>query len=77
MNIASIVAWLSKRYPEQLVVTKQDYTELRQEVASYNVAIQELSKLNDRLTTLEVQVRKLNDANGFVSTAKGSFSLER
>lgn len=73
----NFIAWLSKRFPEQLVVSKQDYKELREELASYNVAFQGINNLNERLVSLEAQVRKLNDAQGFISTAKGSIKLER
>ncbi len=77
MNISSIVAWLSKRFPEQLVVSKQDYQDLREEVAQYNRAFQAVIELNERLVSLEAQVKKLNSANGFVNTQKGSLTLER
>ena len=72
-----LIAWLNRRFPEQLVLTKQDYTELRQEVGQYNIAFQQLNQLNERLVSLEAQVRKLNDSNGFVNTSKGSLRLER
>lgn len=77
MKLSTIVAWLSKRYPEQLTVTKQDWTELRQEMAQYNVLFQNQQEIVRQLASLDSQVKKLNAAQGFVSNAKGSFSLER
>ena len=72
-----LVAWLNRRFPEQLTVTKQDYTDLRQEVGQLNNAIQAIGELHTRLQAVEKQVTQLNNANGFISTAKGSFKLER
>ena len=79
MNLSTIVAWLARRYPEQLTVTKQDWTELRQEMAQYNVLFQNQQEIVKQLASLEAQVKKLNAAQGFVSgvNSKGSFSLER
>lgn len=74
---SSIVAWLSKRFPEQLVVTKQDYTDLRQEVAGYNILYQNVNKMVDLVTSFEKRLKNLENANGFVSTNKDSFKLER
>lgn len=73
----AIVAWLSKRFPQQLVVSVQEYKELREEVASYNVMIQGVNQLNERITALERQIKQLNEANGFINQPKGSFRLER
>ena len=75
--IRQLVAWANRRWPEQLTVTKQDYTELRQEVGQLNIAIQAIGELHNRLQVIEKQVTQLNNANGFISTAKGSFKLER
>lgn len=75
--LSALVAWLSKRFPEQLVVSKAEYKELREEVAQYNLAMQALGQLNERLVQTEAQVKRLNDANGFVSTKKGLLNLER
>jgi len=75
--LRSIVAWLSKRFPEQLVVSKQEYKEMREEIGQYNVAFQALNQLNERVVSLEAQIKRLNDSNGFVNTAKGSLRLER
>jgi hypothetical protein len=75
--LRSLISWLSKRFPEQVTVTKQDYTDLRQEVAELNRWLQGITDLNTRLTDVEKQVKLLNSANGFVNTKKGSFSLER
>lgn len=77
MSISAVVAWLSKRFPEQLVVTKQDWTELRQEVAGYNVMYQNQQQIVEQLTSLKKQVDELNKASGFISQGKGSFRLER
>lgn len=75
--LSRFVAWLSRRFPEQLVVSKQDYTELRQEVAQLNLIAQGINELHTRLQAAEKQITQLNNANGFVNTAKGSFKLER
>lgn len=75
--LSTIVAWLSKRFPEQLTVTRQDWTELRQEVASYNVLHQNQQQIVEQLTSLKKQVDELNKASGFVNQGKGSFRLER
>lgn len=72
-----LLAWLSKRFPEQLTLSVQEYKELREEMGQYNVAFQGLNQLNERLVMLEAQVKRLNDSNGFVNTAKGSLRLER
>ena len=77
MSISSVVSWLSKRFPEQLTVTKQDYTELRQEVASYNVLHQNQAQLVDALASMEKRLQAIEKANGFVQAGKGSFKLER
>lgn len=73
----TLIAWLNSRFPEQLVVTKQEYKEMREELSQYNVIIQGVSQLNDRMVLLEKQVQQLNTANGFVNVKKGSLSLER
>ena len=75
--LRALINWLSRRFPEQLVVSKQEYKELREELASYNLVIQGIGQLNERLVSLEAQVKRLNDSNGFVNTAKGSLRLER
>jgi hypothetical protein len=72
-----ILAWLNRRFPEVLTVTKQDYTELRQEVSQLNIGLQAITELHNRLQAVEKQVTQLNNANGFIQTAKGSFKLER
>ncbi len=68
---------LSRRFPEQLVITKQDYTDLRQEVAQLNVAVQAVQQLNDRLSKLERNVEQLNTIQGFTTIGKASGRLER
>jgi hypothetical protein len=75
--LRQLIAWLNKRYPEQVTVTKQDYTELRQEVAQLNLGLQGVNELNLRVVQLEKQIRTLNDAQGFVTQGKTSFRLER
>ena len=74
---SSIIAWLSKRFPEKLVITVKDYTELREEVADLNRYVQALKDINDRLLVLEKDIRQLNNANGFVQTKQGGVRLER
>jgi hypothetical protein len=78
MNLfRQLIGWLNRRFPEQLVVSVEEYKEMRQELAQYNVIIQGVSQLNDRLVMLENDVKRLNTANGFVNLKKGSLSLER
>jgi len=78
MNLfRSFIAFLNKRFPEQLVVSKEEYKQLREELGAYNVIVQGVSQLNDRVVSLEKQVQTLNTANGFVNLKKGSLSLER
>jgi len=72
-----LIAWLNRRFPQQLVVTVDEYKQMREELAQYNVIIQGVSQLNDRLVMLENDVKRLNTANGFVNLKKGSLSLER
>lgn len=72
-----LINWLSKRFPEQLVVSKEEYKQLREELGTYNVIVQGVSQLEARLAILERQVKVLNTANGFVNTSKGSISIER
>lgn len=73
----AFIAWLNRRFPERLTVTLQDYNELRAEVAQYNLIVQGIGQLNDRVVSLEAQVRRLNDSSGFINTSKGSLRLER
>lgn len=77
MMFRSIISWLNQRFPEQLVVSKQEYKEMREELAQYNTIIQGVVQLNERLAMVEKQVQQLNTANGFVNVKKGSLSLER
>lgn len=72
-----LIEWLYKRYPPKLVITVQDYTMLREEIGQLNVAAQAIGQLHDRIVFLEQQIKKLNDANGFVNIPKGSIRLER
>lgn len=72
-----LLAWLNKRFPEQLIVTAQEYKQLREELAQYNVLAQNIGILNTRIVSLENQVRQLNSANGFVTSQRGAFNLER
>lgn len=72
-----LIAWLNKRFPEQMVVTRQDYTELRQEVASYNVLHQNQSTIVAEIASLTKRLQALENINGFVQTGKNSFKLER
>jgi len=77
MSLSNVIAWLSKRFPEQLTVTRLDYTQLREEVASYNVLHQNQAQIVDKLITIEKRLKNLENANGFVSTDKSNFRLER
>lgn len=72
-----IIAYLAQRFPPKLEVSVQDYTMLREEVAQLNRAAQGVIELNLRLVTLESQVQRLNNANGFVNVKKGELTLER
>lgn len=60
-----------------MVVTRQDYTELRQEVASYNVLHQNQSTIVAEIASLTKRLQALENINGFVQTGKNSFKLER
>lgn len=71
------IEYLYKRFPPRLVVSVADFTSLREELASYNTLFQGVNQLNERIVSLEAQVRKLNDSQGFVSVKGGSFKLER
>lgn len=75
--ISKLFAWLSKRFPEKLELTLTEYKQMREELAQYNLVIQGIGQLNERLVSLEAQVKRLNDSNGFVNTSKGSLRLER
>lgn len=77
MSLSSVVAWLSKRFPEQLIVSKQDYKELREEVAGYNVLYQNVNKMVDLVQGFERRLKNLEQASGFVSSKDNSFKLER
>jgi hypothetical protein len=73
----ALFAWLNKRFPEQLTVTKQEYKELREEVAQLNLYVQGIQELNKEILLIKAQLGRLNDANGFQNNVKGSFKLER
>lgn len=73
----SFIAWLNKRFPEQLVVSKEEYKQLREELGAYNLIVQGVTQLAERVAMLEKEVQKLNTANGFVNLRKGSISIER
>lgn len=77
MSFSSVIAWLSKRFPEQLVVSKQDYTELREEVAGYNVLYQNVNNMVTLVNSFDKRLKNLEQANGFVSSKDNSFKLER
>ncbi len=69
-----LIAWLNKRFPQQLTVTLADWTDLREEVASYNRFGQAIVELNNRLVKLEKNIDNLNTSQGFT---KQGFKLER
>lgn len=75
--LTSLISWLSKRFPEKLELTLIEYKEMREEMGQYNLAFQGLNQLNDRVVQLEAQIKRLNDANGFVNVKKGQLNLER
>lgn len=77
MSFSTIIAWLSRRFPEQLVVSKQDYKELREEVGQLNRVHQAVVELNNRLILVENAVKNINNINGFIQQGKGQFKLER
>lgn len=72
-----LIAWLNRRFPEVLTVTRQDYKELREEVASYNVLHQNQSMLVAEIAALTKRIQALENVQGFVNSGKGSFKLER
>lgn len=69
-----LLAWLSKRFPEQRVVSLEDYTKLLQDLYTLQGAFIEV---RSQIVQIDAQVKKLNDMNGYVSTVKGSMRLER
>jgi hypothetical protein len=73
----AFIAWLSKRFPQQLVVSVEEYKQLREEMGQYNKISQGVIELNSRLISLEKQVKELNTRQGIVNMPKGSFTLER
>jgi hypothetical protein len=73
----AFIAWLSKRFPQQLVVSVEEYKQLREEMGQYNKISQGVIELNSRLVSLEKQVKELNTRQGIVNMPKGSFTLER
>lgn len=75
--IRQLIEFLYKRYPPRLVVTRMDYTQLREELGQLNVAVQGIIAVELRLQAVEKQIRTLNDAQGFVTQGKTSFRLER
>jgi len=78
MNLfRSFIAFLNKRFPEQLVVSKEEYKQLREELGAYNVIVQGVSQLQERIVMLEKQVQELNKSQGFVPLSKGAMRLER
>lgn len=72
-----LLAWLNRRFPEQLTVTRRDWTELREEVAAYNVLHQNQSQIVEKIISLEKRISQLEASQGFVNSGKGSFKLER
>jgi BMFP domain-containing protein YqiC len=73
--IRRFIAWLSKRFPVQLVVTREEYDRLDAAIAGLSNA---LTDLNRRLGALETQVRRLNESQGFSPLVKGGgVRLER
>jgi len=75
--LRSLIGWLNRRFPEKMELTLAEYKQMREELAQYNLVIQGIGQLNERLVNLEAQVKRLNDMNGFVSTKKGILTLER
>ena len=73
-----LLAWLNKRFPVQLVVTREQYDQMQKETQE---GLQGLSNsivdLNRRLGALETQVRRLNESQGFQPMVKGGVRLER
>lgn len=69
-----LIAWLNRRFPEQLIVTVEEYQKLQND---FNWLKLTNSDINARILSLEGQVKRLNDQAGYVSTKKGAFSLER
>jgi hypothetical protein len=65
--IASVVAWLSKRFPEKMVLSLQEYREMREELGAMNRYVQGISDLNDRLQRVERDITVLNASMGFTS----------
>jgi len=76
--IAKCVAWLSRRFPEKVVVSVAEYRELREEMGQMNRYVQGVVDLDKRLQRVEREITILNAAQGFISpTGSGSGRLER
>jgi hypothetical protein len=69
-----LIAWLSNRFPVQLVVTRDQYLRMED---GMNGLSNSLVDLNRRLGALETQVRRLNESQGFNPAVKNGIRLER
>jgi hypothetical protein len=69
-----LLAWLSKRFPEQRIVTIEEWKQIKDELYRIN---QVYADLHSRLVQTDANVKKLNDMNGYVTTSKNAFKLER
>jgi hypothetical protein len=75
--LRKLFAWLSTRFPEKMVLSLQEYKELREEIGQLNVLFQNVNQLHEKLTKLERTVNDLCAAGGFVNTPRGPSRLER
>lgn len=70
-----LLAWLSKRFPEQRIVSLAEYNALNN---SMSYLSQHQNEMNIRMVAIEAQLKRLNDMNGYVSSSKErGFKLER
>lgn len=73
----TLIAWLNKHFPPQLVVKIDEFRQMQEELGQYNKIVQGVVELNNRLIEVEKAVKNLNNIQGIVTQGKGSFRLER
>lgn len=69
-----LIAWFAKRFPEQMIVSLAEYEAMK---IALSMLDRTIGDLNSRLVQVEAQLKRLNDMNGYVSSTKGAFKLER
>jgi len=72
-----ILKQIETRFPEQFVVTVQDYTELRQEVAALNQYCQSILVLESKIKALTADLELVKANLGYIGSKKAFNPLER